>query len=105
MDKDSKEARDKRIFDLWLACWTLEEIAADTGVTKETVSAICQKTAELPKSDKPAAEHATDFEVPIYNIWKQQTKSEGSSHFGNSEASSSDKSIPNGKIAERNSSG
>ena len=85
VDKDSKEARDKRIFDLWLACWTQDEIAAAVGVTKETVSTICQKTAELPKSDKSSAEHATDFDVPIYNIWKQQTKSEGSGHFGNSE--------------------
>lgn len=85
VDKDSKEARDKRIFDLWLACWTFDEIANDVGVTKETVSTVCQKMAELPKSDKPAAEHATDFDPPIYNIWKQQTKSEGSSHFGNSE--------------------
>jgi hypothetical protein len=23
--------------------------------------------------------------MPIYNIWKQQTKTEASSHFGNSE--------------------
>jgi hypothetical protein len=27
--------------------------------------------AELPKSDKSAAEHATDFTPPIYNVWKQ----------------------------------
>ncbi len=37
------------------------------------------------KATKPEADHATDFEPPIYNIWKQQTKTEGSSHFGNSE--------------------
>ena len=85
VDKDSKEARDKRIFDLWLACWTVEEIAADVGVHKDTVSEVCRKTAELPKSDKSSAEHATNFDPPIYNIWKQQTKSEGSGHFGNSE--------------------
>jgi hypothetical protein len=52
------------------------------------VSRICCKSAELPnlnKSDKAAAEHATDFDPPIYNIWKQQLKTNGSSHFGNSE--------------------
>lgn len=32
-----------------------------------------------------SATHSADFEVPIYNVWKQQTKSEGSEHFGNSE--------------------
>jgi hypothetical protein len=29
----SPEARDKRIFDLWLACWTQEEIAEMVGMT------------------------------------------------------------------------
>jgi len=85
IDKDSKEARDKRIFELWLACYTQEEIGEMVGITKETVSQVCQKMAELPKSDKPAAEHLTDFEPPIYNIWKQQEKTPGSSHFGNTE--------------------
>jgi hypothetical protein len=70
---------------MWMACATQEEIAAATDVTKETVSQICQNLADLPKSDKSAAEHAVDFDPPIYNIWKQQTKTEGSSHFGNSE--------------------
>jgi len=41
--------------------------------------------AILPKPDQSAAEHATDFEPPIYNVWKQQTKTAGASHFGNSE--------------------
>ena len=88
MDKDAKEARDRRIFDLWLACWTLEEIAKDVGVTKQAVDLVCQELAELPKLDKSAraaAEHAVDFDPPIYNVWKQQEKSAGSSHFGNSE--------------------
>jgi hypothetical protein len=60
-----------RIFDLWLACWTQQEIANEVGVTNQQVS---QLTAELPdigklaKGDKTSAEHATDFDVPIYNI-------------------------------------
>jgi hypothetical protein len=40
------------------------------------------KLAENPKA---AASHATDFQVPLYNIWKQQEKTAGSSHFGNRE--------------------
>jgi DNA methylase len=39
----------------------------------------------LPKSDKSTADHATDFDIPIYNIWKQQEKTLGSKHFGNTE--------------------
>lgn len=85
IDKDSKAERDKRISDLWLACWTVDEIAEDVGVGKATVSEVCSKIPELEKANKSRAEHSTDFDPPIYNIWKQQTKSEGSSHFGNSE--------------------
>jgi transcriptional regulator with XRE-family HTH domain/predicted DNA-binding protein YlxM (UPF0122 family) len=86
IDKDAKEARNKRIFQLWLACHTQEEIAERENVTKETVSQICQKMADLPESDKPTANHLTSFDLPIYNVWKQQEKSSGSKHFGNSES-------------------
>jgi hypothetical protein len=58
----------RRIFDLWMACHAQEEIAERESVTKETISAICQKMAELPKSDKPAADHLTDFDPPIYSV-------------------------------------
>ena len=88
VDKDAKEARDKRIFDLWLACYPTDEIAEVTGASKADVSGVCSKMAGLPnlnKVDQSAAEHATDFTPPIYNIWKQQEKTNGSSHFGNSE--------------------
>lgn len=88
MDKDAKEARDKRIFDLWLSCWTQEEIAEECDCDQKTASnVILGETAELPKFLKshPSAEHRTDFEVPLYNVWKQQEKTPGSGHFGNSE--------------------
>ena len=57
-----------------MACWTQQEIAEATGVTKETVSEVCQKSAKLPESDKAAAAHATDFQPPIYNTWKQRER-------------------------------
>jgi hypothetical protein len=41
--------------------------------------------SNLDKSQQSAATHATDFQPPIYNVWKQQTKTNGSNHFGNSE--------------------
>lgn len=40
---------------------------------------------KLTREQIATAEHATDFDPPLYNIWKQQEKSSGSSHFGNSE--------------------
>lgn len=87
IDKDAKESRDRRIFDLWLACWTQQEIADEVGVTQAEIAKSIPNgdLAELNKSDRAAAEHATDFEVPIYNIWKQQKKTNETNHFGNSE--------------------
>ncbi|MGH8533082.1 MAG: DNA methyltransferase [Gammaproteobacteria bacterium] len=41
--------------------------------------------ADLPDVAKPAAQHVTNFAPPLYNIWKQQTKSDDASHPGNSE--------------------
>ncbi|MEX0886821.1 MAG: hypothetical protein WD009_10325 [Phycisphaeraceae bacterium] len=78
--KASRAERDRRISNLWLACWTAEEIANEVGIPVSTVKEVWPKTEESPfpsKPDKSAAEHATDFEPPIYNVWKQRCKSEG----------------------------
>jgi hypothetical protein len=88
IDKDAKDARDRRIFDMWMACHTQEEIAEACVCSRQTVDAILPEMADLPKLAKPdqsAASHATDFDPPIYNIWKQQEKTSGIKHFGNSE--------------------
>lgn len=87
IDKDAKDARNKRIFDLWLACSSQDEIANAVNMSQGEVakSIPSGEVAELNKTDQAAATHATDFDLPIYNIWKQQTKTEGASHFGNSE--------------------
>jgi transposase len=88
IDKDAKEQRKQRIFDLWLAGHTTEEVSELVGVSKSEVDRSFSQIgdiANLGKSQQSAADHATDFDIPIYNVWKQQAKSEGSSHFGNSE--------------------
>jgi hypothetical protein len=85
IDKDAKESRDKRIFDLWLACWSNEEIGTAVGMTPQGVGQVLKEAADLPNVSKPSALHQTDFTPPIYNIWKQQEKTPGASHFGNSE--------------------
>lgn len=86
IDKDTKDARDKRIFGLWLACHTQQEIADAEGVSQPYVTeAVSSGTADLPSAMKAAADHATDFDPPIYNVWKQQDKTPSGKHFGNSE--------------------
>jgi C4-dicarboxylate-specific signal transduction histidine kinase len=87
IDKDTKEARDQRIFDLWMACHTQEEIAERENIERSTLANIAAEFVQIGKlaeKDKAAASHATDFDPPLYNIWKQQEKTSGSSHFGNS---------------------
>jgi hypothetical protein len=88
IDKDAKAARERRIFDAWLRCEKYEDIGRREGLSKPSISEICSEIPTLEKlneSDQSAAKHATDFRPPLYNIWKQQEKTAGSSHFGNSE--------------------
>jgi len=87
MDKDAKDARDRRIFDLWLACWTQEQIAEELSISQGEVAKSIPNgdLAILNKSAQAAAEHATDFDPPLYNIWKQQEKTAGSGHYGNTD--------------------
>ena len=68
---------------MWLACATQEEIAEATGVPQPTIKGWTDDFIETL-----AAKHSIippGFEPPIYNVWKQQAKSNTVSHFGNSE--------------------
>jgi hypothetical protein len=88
IDKDTKAARNKRIFDLWMACYTQQEIAEHEGLSREAISDITSSFGSfgnLAETTKATALHQVDFEVPIYNVWKQQSKSGNLNHFGNSE--------------------
>jgi hypothetical protein len=94
-----REERKQKIFDMWMACATLEEIAEATQLTKETVSKELETLSDLgqcPISDKVLAnfeetETLPDktvkrlFDPPLYNIWTFSKKTNGVSHFGNSE--------------------
>jgi len=73
---------------MWMACHAQQEVADTIGCDQKTVTNIVSgKTEDIPEflKSNPAASHMNDFEPPIYNIWKQQKKTTGSSHFGNSE--------------------
>jgi hypothetical protein len=58
------------------------EDSATDKVKKEWEAARQQKILE---HNQACADHSHEFSRPLYNVWKQQEKSEGSSHFGNSE--------------------
>jgi len=55
----------------------VEEIAEKEGIPRTSVEEVLTEMADLPKALKPASEHLTDFDPPIYNIWKQQGKTPG----------------------------
>ena len=59
-------------------------IADVLGATRDDVRCLGDlgNIAKLPKPDKSAAEHATDFTVPIYNVWRRQCKTDANEHFG-----------------------
>ncbi len=71
---------------LYLAGYTMQEIADAVGVHKDSVSETCRKFAELEKSDKNLANFQdSEFETPIYNVWTFAKKTNNISHPGNSE--------------------
>jgi len=90
IDKDSKAARDRRILDMWMQCYTQEEIAGREGVDHKTVTHVLGEMAALPKLPESPAAVYRDYDEPgarpLYNVWKWQEKDSGQSgHFGNSD--------------------
>ena len=95
IDKTTKENRDKRIFDMWLACHTQEEIAETVGCDQSIVSDLIKTFMEnghLSEIHKTFAFFQTDLDTkkeeftrPVYNVWTFAKKTNEVSHFGNSE--------------------
>ena len=88
IDKDQKEERKRQIFDLWLSCHSQQETADVVGLSRESIRDSFGKygnIADFAKTDQNDANHEADFAPPIYNVWKQQSKSNAVGHFGNSE--------------------
>lgn len=87
--KEEKEKKKTKAFDLWLACHTQEEIAEAVESPRDTIQGWINGN-EKSKSfvENLQAEESTKwsgFTPPLYNVWKQQNKSNKVNHFGNSE--------------------
>jgi DNA-binding CsgD family transcriptional regulator len=87
IDKQLREERKQRIFDLWMACFTAEEIAELVNLSDEAVrKEVSQYSEGLPKVGKVLADFADeDFSPPLYNVWTFAKKTNAVKHFGNSE--------------------
>ena len=90
MDRKAREQRKQTIYDLWMACYTQQEIADTVGVAQPTVVNEIKnfiKNGKLSKIDKIHADYLEpEFKEPLYNVWSWTKKSEGVAHFGNSDA-------------------
>jgi hypothetical protein len=87
--KDMKAERDRQIVEMWLACYTREEIADAARVSTGYVSELTGKPSEMDTWQKLTvfSEYRDPaWKPPLYDIWKMQNKSNKTSHFGNSEA-------------------
>ena len=87
IDKDREAELRKRALSLWLACYTQQEIAEFTNFSEGKVNGLIKEFLTFGKfseSEKTGANFG-DFTAPIYNVWKNQNKSEGVKHPGNSE--------------------
>jgi hypothetical protein len=81
--KEEKERKKEKAFGMWLACHTQDEIGEVVEMSREAVSdwiAVFGKTSEAEEIP-----NWHNFDPPIYNVWKQQNKSNEIDHFGNSE--------------------
>lgn len=84
--KEIKERRRKQAFEMWLACYTQEEIADKVGVTQQTIANWSDDFTKSSDSEVLVNFRESSFKIPLYNIWKVQNKSNQVSHFGNTEA-------------------
>lgn len=85
--KEQKDRQDKQIMALWLACHTEAEIGEQLKLPRQTVSDRLQGLPEeYQRTNSAKLAFQDDFDVPLYNVWKQQEKSNQVTHFGNSEA-------------------
>jgi hypothetical protein len=85
IDKRLREERKQKIFDMWMACYSQDEIAELTQIHKDTVSSqleVCRNLEELPNSDKLSAFYQdADFTPPLYNVWTFSKKTETFTSF------------------------
>jgi transposase len=81
--KEEKERQRDQAYARWLSCHTQQEIAESIGVTQQVVSTWTEGFTKLLALDNFVNAH--DFTPPLYNVWRQRTKTDGVDHHGNSE--------------------
>ena len=79
----------QKIFDMWMACHTQDEIAEATGSKQQTVGDEIATFTEIGNVSNFGKSldftRDNEFQPPLYNLWTFAKKTNGVSHFGNSE--------------------
>ena len=85
IDKRLREERKQKIFDMWMACYSQEEIAQEinSDPTDKNLR-LSGNLEDFPNYQKLAALHQdAEFTAPLYNIWTFSKKTNGVSRFDN----------------------
>lgn len=87
--KDQRERANQTIMDMYLACYSQEEIATAVDLPRQTVTDkinIFADMSNLAKSGKTLANHEEDgFQIPLFNLWRKSKITTDLKHFGNTE--------------------
>ena len=73
-----------KAFELWLSCYTQEEISDVVGIPRQTVTDYAGSFLKKVSAESTFTE--SGYTPPIYNVWKKQTKTNKVGHFGNTES-------------------
>jgi len=85
LDQAEREERKKTILDMWLKCYTAEEIGEAVGLSKPAVEKeVNLLFADVLKVGKVQFSEP-DYAPPIYNVWAFGKKTNETEHFGNTE--------------------
>lgn len=107
IDRDNIERRNCKIRDMYLALYSANYIAEKLKMHHSSIQEVLRTGAILRLPAKPGdyedikdeterlnkiedvnkalAEHQAEFEPPLYNVWRRNSKSSALDHFGNTE--------------------
>ena len=87
IDKRIREERKEKIFNMWLACHTQEDIAEAVGVDRVTITEQLEELSDLekfPKATKLSASYDdADWTPQLYDVWNFGKNTNTTKHFGN----------------------
>jgi hypothetical protein len=85
LDQAEREERKKTIQDLYLKCYTSEEIGAVVGLSKDHANEELSRINEDVRKSVKVTFSEPDYAPPIYNVWAFGKKTNETAHFGNTE--------------------